>query len=86
MAKVRIYSTATCGYCKMEKAYLDEQGVAYEDIMVDQDPARAKEMIELSGQMGVPFTVISKDNGTEEHILGFDQPKLNAALGLAASR
>ncbi|HSH31719.1 MAG TPA: glutaredoxin family protein [Candidatus Saccharimonadales bacterium] len=82
MPKIRIYSTATCGYCKSEKAYLDENGIAYEDIMVDADPVKAKEMIELSGQMGVPFTVITKDDGTEEHILGFDQPKLDAALGL----
>jgi hypothetical protein len=39
-------------------------------------------MIDLSGQMGVPFTVIQKDDDTEEHILGFDQPRLVAALGL----
>ena len=48
----------------------------------DEDEAAAHEMIELSGQMGVPFTVITKDDDSEEHILGFDQPRLNAVLGL----
>jgi glutaredoxin len=83
MAKVKIYSTTTCGYCKMEKAYLDDKGIAYDNIMVDQDPEKAREMIALSGQMGVPFTVITKDDGSEEHILGFNKPKIDVALGIA---
>ncbi len=84
MAKVRIYSTTTCGYCKTEKAYLTERGVAFDDIMVDSNPEKAKEMIELSGQMGVPFTVITKDDGSEVHILGFDKAKIDVALGLVS--
>lgn len=85
MAKVKIYSTTWCAYCKQEMAYLDEKGVKYEDILVDQNPAEAQKMVEISGQMGVPFTVITKDDGSEEHILGFDRPKIDAALGLVAA-
>ena len=40
-------------------------------------------MIKLSGQMGVPFTMITKDDGTKVGILGFDQPKLTSELQIA---
>lgn len=83
MADVKIYSTTWCQFCKQEKAYLDEKGVSYNYIEVDRDPVKAQEMIDLSGQMGVPFTVITKDDGSTENILGFDKPRINAALGIA---
>ncbi len=73
--KVIIYSTPTCVFCKNVKAMLDEKGVAYEEINVLADSAKAQEMIDKSGQMGVPVTDIK---GTV--IVGFDKPKLEAAL------
>lgn len=79
--QVKIYTTTTCPYCKMEKAYLDSKGIKYQNIFVDQDPKAAAQMVEESGQMGVPFTVITKDN-TKTEILGFDQEKLDQALGI----
>lgn len=79
---IKIYSTGTCVYCKAEKDYLTEHGVSFKDVRVDTDEAAAQEMIEKSGQMGVPFTVITKEDGSEEHILGFDQPRLASVLGL----
>ena len=80
--KVKIYSTTTCPFCKMEKQYLEEKGIQYENIFVDQQPDEAKRLIEESGQMGVPFTEIQKDDGSEVKILGFDTNKLNEALGI----
>lgn len=82
MAQVKIYSTTTCPFCKMEKQYLEEKGIQYENIFVDQTPDEAKRLIEESGQMGVPFTEITKDDGEVVKILGFDKNKLNEALGL----
>lgn len=82
MTKVKIYSTTTCPFCKMEKEYLEEKGTAYENIFVDQQPDEAKRLIEESGQMGVPFTEITKDDGQVVKILGFDKNKLNEALGI----
>ncbi len=64
----------------MEKAYLDTKGIKYENVFVDDDEEAAKRMIAESGQMGVPFTEITKDDGTVVKILGFDQPKINEAL------
>lgn len=79
--KVTIYSTATCGFCKMLKSYLSDKGVSYDVKMADEDQAIAKELYEKSGQLGVPFTIIEED-GKEELILGFDRPKIDAALAL----
>jgi len=77
---IKIYKTITCSYCKMEAEYLRSKGVTFEEIYVDKDPKAAQEMIAKSGQMGVPFTVITKDDGSKIMILGFDKQKLDSAL------
>lgn len=82
MAKpVTIYSTQTCGYCKSAKEFMDSRGVAYQEVDVGIDQARAREMIEKSGQMGVPVIVVG-EGAEEELIVGFDQNRLATALGI----
>ncbi len=66
----------------MEKVYLNSKGIAYEEVLVDVHPERAQEMIAMSGQLGVPFTVIVKENGDREQILGFDRPRLEEVLNI----
>lgn len=78
--KIKIYSTTTCPFCKMEKSYLDSKNIQYDNIFVDQNDEAAQEMINISGQMGVPFTVITKDDGTKTTILGFDKLKIDETL------
>ena len=70
-----VYSTPTCPFCKQAKAFLDERGIAYTDIDVSADQEKAKEMIETSGQMGVP--VIDVDG---EIVVGFDKKKLQELI------
>jgi mycoredoxin len=82
MTHIKVYSTSWCSFCRAEKAYLDANGVQYEDINIETDDAAASEMMHLSGQTGVPFTVITEANGNRVGILGFDRPRLEAALGL----
>lgn len=82
MKNVTVYSTATCGFCKMLKSYLNDKEVKYDVKMADEDQAIAQELYEKSGQLGVPFTVITDSDGKEELILGFDRPKINSALGI----
>lgn len=79
---ITIYSTETCGFCKMLKKYLDDKNIKYTVKMADSDEAIARELFEKSHQFAVPFTEIEKDDGTTENILGFDVPKLNSALGI----
>lgn len=56
--KVTVYSTSTCHYCVLAKAYLDKKGISYTNIDVGTDHAKAAEMITKSGQMGVPVVEI----------------------------
>ncbi len=82
MSEITIYSTATCGYCTMLKSYLNNRDISYEEKHADLDQKLAEELYEKSGQLGVPFTIIKKDDGTEESILGFDRQKIDMALGI----
>lgn len=68
-----IYTTPTCQFCKHVEAYLDDKGYKYEKIDVQSDQAKAQEMIDKSGQMGVPVTEIKG-----EIIIGWDKPKFEA--------
>ncbi len=77
---IKIYKTTTCPYCKMETEYLQSKGIPFEEIYVDKDTKAVQEMITESGQMGVPFTVITKDDGSKISILGFDKQKLDSTL------
>lgn len=80
--KIKIYSTTTCPYCKMEKAYLDEKKIRYENIFVDENEKMAEEMVKKSGQMGVPVTVITNDKDEETLIVGFDRKRLDKELNI----
>lgn len=83
MQNITIYSTATCGYCRMLKSYLQSKSISYNEKMVDEDPSLAQELVSKSGQLGVPFTVITTDDGKEEKILGFDKQRVDEVLKLA---
>lgn len=75
MSNVIVYSTQTCPYCHMAKEFFDKNKVKYADIDVGVDQKKAREMIEKSGQMGVPVIDI---DGTI--IVGFDIPAIKQAL------
>ena len=75
--KVRVFGTPTCPYCDHAKEFLKEHKITFEYIDVSKDKERAMEMIELSGQMGVP--VIQVD---DKIIVGFDKEALKKALEL----
>ncbi len=77
MAKVTIYSTPSCGYCKMAKEFFEENNVEFEEFDVAADEAKRNEMIKRSGQMGVPVIYVD-----DEMIIGFDKAKLTELLGL----
>lgn len=84
MNKITMYTTRTCPFCKMQKDYLNSKNILFEEILVDEKPEEAQKMIEISGQMGVPFTVIDRDDGTKVTILGFDRPRIDQALGITS--
>lgn len=78
-----IYTTTTCPYCKMLKDYLEENNISFEEKMVDIDEEARDQMVKDSGGfMGVPFTVVEKENGEKETVIGFDKQKVNSIFGL----
>ena len=77
MAKVKVYSTPTCPWCHKAKDFLKENKVEFDDIDVSADDVARKEMVEKSGQMGVP--VIDIDGKV---IVGFDQEAIKKELKL----
>jgi glutaredoxin-like YruB-family protein len=77
MAQVKVYSTPTCPYCIRAKKYLSDKGIAFENIDVSADEEALKQMVDVSGQMGVPVLVIDGDV-----IVGFDQSRIDQKLGL----
>lgn len=82
MAKVTIYSTPTCTYCVMAKEFFKSNGVDFEEFDVSAEQDRLDQMVEKSGQMGVPVIIIIKEDGGEEVVVGFDEGKIKGLLGL----
>jgi len=75
MPNIIIYSTPTCVYCNLAKNFFKANGVAYTDFNVATDLDKRKEMIDKTGQMGVPVIDVGG-----EIVVGFDEPKLRSTL------
>lgn len=74
---VKIYSTPTCPWCIRTKQFLKDNNITFEDIDVSSNQAAIEEMVQKSGQMGVPVLDIEG-----KIIIGFDKDKIKTALGL----
>ena len=72
---VKVYSTSACPYCHMTKEFLKKNNIEFEDIDVSNDQKAAQEMIEKSGQMGVPVIDV---NG--KIIVGYNVTTLKETL------
>lgn len=76
-----IYTTTTCPYCQMLEDFLKGKKIEFTKKLVDESEEAKNEMMkESDGFLGVPFTVITKADGSKEKIVGFDQGKFNAIL------
>jgi len=77
MKKVEMYSTPICHYCNLAKDFFDENKIKYTVYNVSVDLAKRKEMMEKSGQMGVPVIIVDG-----ELVMGFDEERLKGLLGI----
>lgn len=77
MKNVTIYSTPTCHFCHMAKDFFNANNITFTDYDVSTDMDKRTEMIEVTGQMGVPVIKIEDDI-----IIGFDEEKIKSLLGL----
>jgi glutaredoxin 3 len=78
MEQVTIYSTPSCHFCHAAKEFFTANNVAFQDFNVASDLEKRKEMIEMTGQMGVPVIKIGDDV-----VVGFDQGKVKELLNIA---
>ena len=74
-SQVIVYSATWCAFCHAAKDYFDKIGVKYTDEDVEKNPASGMDAVEKSGQRGIPVIDIAGDI-----IVGFDRPKIDAAL------
>ncbi len=77
MKKITIYSTPACHFCRMAKEFFKDNNVEFQDFDVSQDSEKRKEMMDKSGQMGVPVIIID-----ERLIVGFNKPQIVELLGI----
>jgi len=77
MKKVIMYSTPTCHFCNMAKDFFDENKIKYTVLDVSSDLEKRKEMIDKTGQMGVPVILID-----DEIVVGFDEEKVREKMGM----
>jgi glutaredoxin len=84
MKKIEIYSTPSCHFCHLEKDFLTSKNIPFIDYNVAADMERRKYMVELTGQMGVPVTVITDPENPDmpDIFVGFSQALLEQKLGL----
>lgn len=77
MKPVSIYTTETCGYCKLAKEFFIKNNITYQEFDVGRDLAKRQEMVEKSGQMGVPVIMVG-----DAMVIGFNKPRLSELLGV----
>ena len=78
---VTVYTTPTCGFCRQVKSYLQQRGVPFTEHDVSRDRTAATQMVQLSGQQGVPVVVIDG-----QVVVGFNRPAIDQLLARSAAR
>ena len=78
--RIILFSSGSCPWCSRAKSYLRQKGVRVKEVRVDKDPDAAKDVVRMTGQMGVPVLLI----GTTK-IVGFDKGRIDRLLGLKRS-
>ncbi len=73
--QVTVYSTTWCAFCKAAKQYFASKNIPFKEVDVEQDVAAGQKIVDETGQMGVPVIRIG-----EYVIVGFDRPRIDAAL------
>lgn len=76
--RVVIFTTPTCSWCRRAKQYLQEKKVRFKEVDVSRDDTAARDLVRMTGQMGVPVILVGS-----RPIVGFDRAQLDRLLNLA---
>ena len=77
---ITVFTTSTCSYCPMVKRYLQSKGLSYDEVNLEEHPDRQADVLQMSGAMTVPVTVVTKTDDTQEVIVGYNLQRLVPAL------
>ena len=77
---ITVFTTNTCAYCAMVKKYLGAKGMKYDVVNLDEQPERQAEALAISGALTVPVTVVTKQDETQEVVVGYNLAKLAPAI------
>jgi glutaredoxin 3 len=75
MAEVTVYTTPTCPWCQKLKGFLHDEGIPFTEINVAEDPDKAREMMDKTGQRGVPVTTVG-----DQVVIGYDPEALRELI------
>jgi len=78
MKKVEIYTTPTCHFCHMAKEFFKANDIEYIEHDVAADTTKRQEMVEMTGQLGVPVIIID----SKDAIIGFDEKALRKLIAI----
>ena len=79
MARVVLFSTSTCSWCRRGKRYFKEQGVPFKEVNVERDQQAARDIVRKTGQTGVPVIKVGSS-----WIVGFDKERIDKELARKA--
>lgn len=77
---ITIFTTNTCAYCGMVKKWLGAKGYKYDEVNLDENPHRQQEALQVSGQLTVPITVVTKHDDSQAVVVGFNLAQLAPAV------
>lgn len=80
LTKITVYTRTTCKYCEIVKKFLDLKSIAYSTVNMEEDDAAMQKVIALTGRSIAPTTVIDKEDGTQEVVVGVDFAKIAPAI------
>ncbi len=77
---ITVFTTSTCSYCPMVKRYLQTKGLSYDEVNLEDHPERQAEVLQMSGALTVPVTVVTKTDDSQEVIVGYNLQRLAPAI------
>ncbi len=77
---ITIFTTNTCTYCGMVKRYLSTKGLSYDEVNLEDHPDRQAEALQMSGALTVPITIVTKQDNSQEVVVGYNLSRLAPAV------
>ena len=77
---ITIYTTNTCSYCPMVKQYLKRKGLSYDEVNLEKHPEMQAEVFEKSGALTVPVTIVTKQDNSQDVVIGYNLARLAPAI------